>query len=463
MQLRLFPKFFIRCSSLSALFQKRPDRYVVQNISVAIRPSLIWFAIVTCFQLTGCDALQKKHDSPVMAQAPRRAERIEPDEEEANYVAQSAPVAPPKKMDPVAEKRPKEDDGSNIEQVKLSLSKNAWDDWKDDTTIFNSQVAATVNGAPILNGDILDRYAGYLISVREELQKAAKNPKPGQPIPTPEEYERFRESLIQREIAVYIQKKLLVERLKGGMKPEQLKMMNEHIDDQFQKEVDRLKKDLNVSNKTELEMALNKKGTTLQNVKDNFALDRLSNECIALKSDKADPIERADLVEYYQSHLDKFAIEAKVKWQQIQVSVTPDVNKKAARKKLEQAIAELESGVAFEKVARKYSDGPTAKDGGAWDWMEAGNLKDTALEKKLFTLPLKRLSEIHESEEAICVVRVTDRQEAGRKPFRDVQQEIHDILEAEQNKNRPKRLFREMFSKAVIETQYSLPQFIPDQ
>lgn len=418
-----------------------------------LRLALLPILMVSALGASGCKSMQKKHDNPVMVEAPRRVERIDSDDSEI-MVAEN--------LDDDETEVFREDDGSDITQVRASLDKNPWKDWVDDTTIFNSQVAATVNGAPILNGDVLDRYAGYLISVREQMQAFAsdpKNQKTAQQLPTPEDYEKLRYSLIQRDIVAQIQKMVLVERMKGSLKPDQMKQMNTHIDQLFEKEVERLKKDLQVSNKTELELELNKKGTTLQNVKDNFALDRLSMEYFVAKSEKPDPIERPDLVAYYKANPDKFAVPAKVKWQQIQVSVTPEMSKSAATKKLRQAIEELDRGVTFEKVAKKYSDGPTASEGGTWDWMEAGNLADTKLEKKLFQLPLKQLSEIHEGRESVCVVRVIDRKEAGRQPFENVHEEIRAILTEEQNKNRPKKLMKELFATAVIETQYSLPQF----
>ena len=41
-------------------------------------------------------------------------------------------------------------------------------------------------------------------------------------------------------------------------------------------------------------------------------------------------------------------------------------------------------------------------------------------------------------------------------------EEIRAIMTEEQNKNRPKKLLKELFTQAVIETQYSLPQFVPN-
>ena len=216
---------------------------------------------------------------------------------------------------------------------------------------------------------------------------------------------------------------------------------------------------MKVNNNTELEITLNKKGTTLKNVRDNFALERLAEECIHIKSEKPKAIERADLIAYYRAHPDAFNVTAKVKWEQIQISFSESVDRKAAIKKLEKAIAEVKSGIPLETVAKKYSDGPTAKDGGAWDWMEEGNLKDTKLEKKLFEMPTDVLSEIHEGPEAVSVVRVTERQEAGRKPFEDVQQEIYEIIQVQYRKEAWAKVMKKLFANAVIETQYTLPSF----
>lgn len=454
MKSRIVPESTRTQWSRHRCFHRLPAKGNLRDFVSILRSGLLCLVILACAELTGCNGLQqKKHDNPVMVQAPRRVERVASENSETQYADNSD-----------TDSTLKENDGSDIMLVQASLEKNPWKNWIDDTTIFNSQVAATVNGAPILNGDVLDRYASYLISVRDQMQLLASDPKklpPGQPIPTPDNFVKFRQMLIQRDIATHIQKKLLVERMKGSLKPDQMKMMNGHIDQLFEKETERLKNDLNVTNKTELELELNKKGTTLQNVKDNFALERLSIEFLVAKSEKPDPIERPDLLAYYHDHPDKFAVTPKVKWQQIQVAITPAVNKSAARNKLEQAIEELNQGTPFDTVARKYSDGLTAKEGGAWDWMEAGNLADEKLERKLFTIPTKQLSEIHEGREALSVVRVLDRKEAGRQPFEEVQDEIRNLLTEEQNKNRPKKLLKELFTQAVIETQYSLPQFVP--
>lgn len=382
----------------------------------------------------GCDSLQKKHENPVLMDAPRRVSNIEaPDETQVADASSEIDVAA---QDP------------GFEQV--GFKKDSWATWTDDTAIFNSKVAATVNGAPILNGDVLDRYSGYLIAMRETMQEKR--------IP-PEEYNKVREMFVQRDLPGHIQRRLLVESMKSTLKPEQVKLLDAHLDGLFEKEVEKLKRELKVSTRTELELELNKKGTTLQNVKDSFNTERMAMEYVAMKMDKVEHIDRMDLLEYYQAHLDDYAIPANVTWEQIQISfdAKSTTAKDNARARMQEALQELASGVPFETVAKKYSDSPTAKQGGQWEPMEAGSLADTKLEKMLFEMPVGRLSSIYEGPAELQIVRVKARQEAGRKQLGDVQDEIRQKLEQEQNKKRPEKLFKKLFEEAVIESKYDLP------
>ena len=398
-----------------------------------------------------CNSLQKKHDNPVMVQAPRRVTKIEPDAE-----TQIAKASPDSETTAADDNQIQTASALNGESLKA----DPWANWHDDSAIYNSKVAATVNGAPILNGDVLDIYAGFLVKAREQMQYLWSHPEKiptGQPRPTPEDFEQFREMLVKKDLAMHVQRRLLVERMKSSLKPDQIKAMNAHIDQLFDKRIEALKQELKVSTRTELELELNKKGTTLQNVKDNFATERLAMEYIVLKSEKPEPIDRLDLVAYYKEHLDDYAIPAKVKWEHIQVSFGPELSKSAAKKRVEAAQQELDGGAPFDQVAMKYSDGPTAKTGGQRDWMEAGNLTDTKLETKLFELPVGELSPPHEGPSEWQIVRIVERQQASRTLFGQVQDEIRKKIEDGQNKNRPKKLFEQLFSEAIIESKYDLP------
>ena len=82
-------------------------------------------------------------------------------------------------------------------------------------------------------------------------------------------------------------------------------------------------------------------------------------------------------------------------------------------------------------MAKAKSDGFKAKEGGQHDWTTKGALKATAIDNALFTLQVGQMSPILESDEGFHIVRVLERQEAGRKAFKDVQPDIRDKLKEE--------------------------------
>ena len=390
-----------------------------------LRCRWVMVGILTAFGPPGCNALQKKHDNPVMIEAPRRT-HVAP--EQGTQVADQT------------------DKPGEVKLTKFNPA-NPWEGWEDDTAIFNSQVAATVNGAPILNGDVLDKFSPFLIGLREKLQQERK---------PPEMYVENRDMLVRQLLMQHIERRVLIESMRCSMKPEQIKMMNAHFDAAFETEVEKLKRELKVSTRTELELELNKRGTTLQNVKDGFTTDQMATAFYHHKLGKPDFIDRPALLEYYQAHQDEYAIPKKVEWEQIQISYREETakGKTEASERMKVALAELSSGTPFDAVARKYSDGPTAKEGGQWEPMEVGTLADQKLEKVLFEIPIGKLSSIHDGTTALQVVRVHSRTEAGRVPLGDVQDEIRKKLEMEQVKERSKDLIKKLREDAVIETRF---------
>ncbi len=155
-----------------------------------------------------------------------------------------------------------------------SASHNPWDQWKDDTDEFNEQVAATVNGVPILKKQIMDRYSGFLIGVRKQMQNSAYEAHGDMPPQTPGSYREYREKLLQKELPVYLHKLAIVQFFKSELlTPEQRCELDHDIDEKFTKAIERLKKDFHASNLVELEVSLSKMKTSLTTIKDNLAIE----------------------------------------------------------------------------------------------------------------------------------------------------------------------------------------------
>lgn len=367
--------------------------------------------------LAGCNSLAKKDDNAVFGPSPRRTS-LE-DAKNAKAIADASDLS-----------ASEDDEG----KVVLAGATNG----DDDTDIFNATIVARADGAPIFAGEVLERWGDYLRQVRPKVSDA--------------EFRKIREEIIRRDLKSHIQKHLLVVRTKGELKPEQLKALQGQLDKMFDKEVEKLKKELKVSTRTELEKELNNRGTSLNNIRNSFISQGIARGYIEARADKPKPITRQDIVDYYQEHQDDYRYDAKVRWRQIQISHAAAGGRSAAEAKLKEAQTELDRGVPFEDVAAKYSDGPTAKDKGLRDWTNQGSLSDEKLDAFLFSQPVSTTEQLRGSQ-SCQIVQILERVDAGVKPFEEVQAEIFAKLQPMGPTN-VKELIEKIDAEAVIETKY---------
>lgn len=309
----------------------------------------------------------------------------------------------------------------------------------DDTEIFNATVVARANGAPIFAGEVLERYGDYLRQVRPKVSA--------------EDFVKVRDEIIRRDLRGHIQKHLLVERTKGELKPEQLKGLQASLEKMFEQEVERLKKELQVSTRTELERELNNRHTSLNDIRNSFISQGIARGYIEARAEKPKIIGRLDVHEYFVAHKDDYKYPAKVRWRQIQISHASAGGRLHAEKKLREARAELDSGVPFEEVVAKYSDGPTAKEDGERDWTNQGSLADEKLDDLLFSIDVETETANHLGSESCQIVQVLVRENAGVREFTEVQGEIFQKLQPAGPSN-VQELIDEIYVDAVIETKY---------
>ena len=302
--------------------------------------------------------------------------------------------------------------------------------------LHGSQVVATVNNAPIFDSEVLERYGLQLEKAARELSS--------------EETQQLRRQLIQRDLQGYIDRKLLVQTLLSALKKEQVEALDAHLNGLFELEVDRLKIEMKVNTRHEVERELAKQGTSLENLRNSFANQRMAMEYLGAKAQKLPESGRPEMLRYYEQHIDDYIVPAQVKWQQIVISFDKHGGQREALAVLETLIDELKAKADFADVARKYSDGVTADSGGRWDWTRKGSLTDKRAEKALFELPAGTISQVFVSKKDYRLVRVVSRRETRQIPVAKVQTEIKGKLLKEQRTAATKNVLEDLYANAVI-------------
>jgi peptidyl-prolyl cis-trans isomerase SurA len=99
----------------------------------------------------------------------------------------------------------------------------------------------------------------------------------------------------------------------------------------------------------------------------------------------------------------------------------------AAETKANDLLKQIRAGASFEDIAKKYSDGPTAAQGGDLGSFKRGVLAKE-LEDKTFVLKAGETTDVIRTKQGYVILKVTDHQMAGIPPMKDVENRIQDAL-----------------------------------
>jgi peptidyl-prolyl cis-trans isomerase SurA len=99
----------------------------------------------------------------------------------------------------------------------------------------------------------------------------------------------------------------------------------------------------------------------------------------------------------------------------------------AAEAKANDLLKQIRDGAAFEDVAKKYSDGPSAAEGGELGVFERGKLAKE-LEDQTFAMKAGEVTDVIRTKQGYVILKVTEHQMAGIPPLKDVLPRIQDAL-----------------------------------
>jgi len=142
---------------------------------------------------------------------------------------------------------------------------------------------------------------------------------------------------------------------------------------------------------------------------------RLSEILVALKTPGADP-KVAAATPAAQPPADDAAHQA-----------ADEAALKAAQTKADDLLKQIHDGANFEDIAKKYSDGPSAADGGALGIFKRGQLAKE-LEDRTFAMKSGDVTDVIRTKQGYVILKVVDHQQAGIPPMKEVMPKIQDAL-----------------------------------
>lgn len=141
-----------------------------------------------------------------------------------------------------------------------------------------------------------------------------------------------------------------------------------------------------------------------------------------------------EINEYYKTHQEKFTQGDRVHLQQILIRVGSR-SQEEAKSFAESLLAQLKQGKPFEELAKAYSEGSEAKEGGEMGWIEKGQLLGE-IDEKVFTLPAGEVTPVIQSSLGFHLFKVIEKEKVSVKPLLEVRDEIQESIFKEKFKQR---------------------------
>ncbi|MEX0670962.1 MAG: peptidylprolyl isomerase [Pirellulales bacterium] len=290
------------------------------------------------------------------------------------------------------------------------------DDLPGLQSLETAMVIARVGPEVVLEADLLTPKA------LEWLEKVT----PGMP---PDQVRALRLQICQQVLGPHVETLLVYvdacREIPADKLPEIRKNVDKAFDDQ---QLPKMMKEANSPNSMEFEKSLRARGMSLDRMRKMFFERGLAQEWMRKNVMADEEIPHAELIACYQNHLADYEFLAKARFEALTVKTGLKRSRQEAWDLLAEMGNEVLGGRPFADIARTRSEGPTASQGGTFDWTNKGSLASKTLDEAIFSLPIGQLSAILEDGEMLHIVRVVERQDAGRTPFIEAQVGIRDTM-----------------------------------
>ena len=277
-------------------------------------------------------------------------------------------------------------------------------------------VVARVGPEVVLEADLLTPKA------LEWLEKVS----PGLP---PDKVRELRLQICQQVIDQHIETLLVYVDACREIPADKLPEIRKNVDKAFdEQQLPQMMQQEGVANSLEFEQRLRQRGMTLERMRKMFFERGLAQEWMRKNVGGDEEIPHAELIAWYQNHLEEYEFPARARFEVLTVKMGLKRSRSAAWDILAAMGNEVLGGRPFADVAQSRSEGPTAAQGGGFDWTNQGSLASKKLDEAIFALPTGELSAIIEDGETLHIVRVVERKAAGRIPFLEAQVGIREQL-----------------------------------
>jgi peptidyl-prolyl cis-trans isomerase SurA len=228
------------------------------------------------------------------------------------------------------------------------------------------------------------------------------------------------------------QKNLLRDQIDQSLLEQRAKDLGISVENDVIKRLDQVRQQNNFPTMEALQAAVEGQGMSWEDYKGNFRNQLLTQEVIRREVGSRVDIGHDDVKKYYDEHKQEFVRPEQVVLADIFLSTEGKTPEQVAviQKKANDLLARLKKGDEFSELAKRNSEGPTAKDGGELGAFERGQLSKQ-LEDTVFALNKNQLTDVIQTKTGFEILKVIEHFEAGLQPVEKVEPEIENRIYAE--------------------------------
>ncbi|MFY9676791.1 MAG: peptidylprolyl isomerase [Terriglobales bacterium] len=217
-------------------------------------------------------------------------------------------------------------------------------------------------------------------------------------------------------------------------------------DTELVKRLDEMRKQMNLETMEDLEKAAQAQGASFEEFKENMRNQIITQRVIGQEVGSKLVMSKEEEQKFYDAHKSELEHPEQVRLSEILVSPKTPVKPNgpdgkpeaateveneaaltAAKAKADDIRAQIQKGGDFAELAKKLSDGPSAKEGGDLNYFKRGTLAKE-LEDKVFALKSGDVTEVIRTKQGYVILKVTEHQMAGIPTLKEVEPRIQDAL-----------------------------------
>jgi peptidyl-prolyl cis-trans isomerase SurA len=218
-------------------------------------------------------------------------------------------------------------------------------------------------------------------------------------------------------------------------------------DTELIKRLDEMRKQMNLATMEELEKAAEAQGASYEDFKQNMRTQIITQKVIGQEVGQKLAMNKDDVKKFYEQHLAEMERPEEVRLSEILIAPktpakpAPAAGAKpeppseaeteaalaASQAKAQDLLDQFHKGAKFADLAKKYSDGPSARDGGDLSYFKRGTLSKE-LEDKVFALKAGEVTDVIRTKQGYVILQASEHQTAGIPTLKEAEPRIQDAL-----------------------------------